>query len=112
GLGGYGTALMNTTTTAPMWLCVVVGTVAAIIGGLVLAAPAMRLRGPYFALITLVAVLILDKLITIFAGVTGGEIGLTTPDVLTISAVGNYYYAFGFMVISGAILLLIAKSSI
>lgn len=112
GLGAYGAALTNTSTAAPLWLCVVVGTVAAVIGGLLLAAPALRLRGPYFGLVTLVAVLILDKLITIFAGVTGGEIGLALPSVLTISAAGNYYYALGFMVISAAVLLLIANSSI
>lgn len=112
GLGAYGAALTNTYSSAPLWLCVIVGTVAAVIGGLLLAGPALRLRGPYFGLVTLVAVLILDKLITIFAGVTGGEIGLALPSVLTISAAGNYYYALGFMVISAAVLLLLANSSI
>ena len=47
-----------------------------------LALPALRLRGPYFGLITLVAVLLLQNLIVVFAGVTGGEIGLTVPDVI------------------------------
>ena len=44
--------------------------------------PALRLRGPYFGLVTLVAVLLLQNFIVIFAGVTGGEIGMTVPDVL------------------------------
>ena len=58
-----------------------------------LALPALRLRGPYFGLITLVAVLLLQNFIVIFASVTGGEIGMTVPDVLSISASVNYWYA-------------------
>ena len=54
----------------------------AVIGGVVLAVPALRLRGPYFGLVTLVAVLLLQNVIVLFAGITGGEIGLDLPDVL------------------------------
>ena len=89
-----------------------IGTLAAVAGGLLLAGPALRLRGPYFGLVTLVAVILLDKLIGFFSGYTGGEIGLTLMSVLTISSMGNYYYALGFMVISAAILRLIARSAI
>ena len=49
------------------------------VGGLLLAVPALRLRGPYFGLVTLVAVLLLQNVIVIFAGVTGGEIGMNVP---------------------------------
>ena len=68
----------------PIPVCVVAGAVIAVIGGLLLAVPALRLRGPYFGLVTLVAVLLLQNAIVIFAGVTGGEIGMTVPDVLSI----------------------------
>lgn len=112
GLGAYGAALMNTYTSMPLWLCVIGGTAAAIVGGLMLAGPALRLRGPYFGLVTLVSVLILVKFITIFAGVTGGEIGLALPNVLSISSAGNYYWALGFMVVSGAVMTVIANSNI
>ncbi len=112
GLGAYGAALLNTYTAIPLWLCVTGGTFAAIVGGLLLAAPALRLRGPYFGLVTLVSVLILLKFITVFAGVTGGEVGLALPDVLSISPVGNYYWALGTMVISGVVMATIANSDI
>jgi branched-chain amino acid transport system permease protein len=52
----------------------------------VLALPALRVRGPYFGLTTLVAVLMLQNFIVVFADLTGGEIGLTIPDVITINA--------------------------
>lgn len=112
GLGAYGAALLNTYTATPLWLCVLGGMATAIVGGLLLAGPALRLRGPYFGLVTLVAVLLLVKIITIFAGVTGGEIGLALPDVIAISAATNYYWALGFMVVSGLVMTLIANSSI
>ena len=112
GLGAYGAGLSNSVFFLPLWLSVVIGTVAAVVGGLVLAGPALRLRGPYFGLVTLVAVLLLAKVIGIFSTYTGGEIGLTLMDVLTISSTGNFYYALGFMVISAIILRIFAKSSI
>ena len=70
------------------------------IAGLVLALPALRVRGPYFGLTTLVAVLMLQNFIVVFADLTGGEIGLTIPDVITINASVNYWIALGFMTVS------------
>jgi branched-chain amino acid transport system permease protein len=112
GLGAYAGGMLNTYTSTPMWLCIVAGAFAAVVGGALLALPALRLRGPYFGLVTLVAVLILQQFIVIFAGVTGGEIGLAVPDVLSLSTGANYYYALGFMLASGAILLAFARSPI
>ena len=67
-----------------------------------LALPALRVRGPYFGLTTLVAVLILQNLIVVFAGLTGGEIGLTVPDVHHHRCRHvNYWIALGFMAVSG-----------
>lgn len=112
GLGAYGAGLSNSIFFLPLWVCVIIGTAAAVVGGLVLAGPALRLRGPYFGLVTLVAVLLLSKIIGIYSGITGGEIGLTLMDVLTISSTGNFYYALGFMVISAILLRTFAKSNI
>jgi len=112
GLGAYVSGMLNAYTPVPMWLCIFIGAFAAVIGGALLALPALRLRGPYFGLVTLVAVLILQQLIVIFAGVTGGEIGLAVPDVLSVHTDPNYYYALGFMLISAAVLLGFARSPI
>lgn len=110
GLGAYGAALLNYYTGWPVWTCIGAGTLAAIVGGLLLAAPALRFRGPYFGLITLVAALLLEKMVVLFADFTGGEIGLSVPDFLTLSSEGNYYYAFGLMAITAITLLLIVRS--
>jgi branched-chain amino acid transport system permease protein len=62
--------------------------------------------------VTLVAVLLLLDAIVILAGVTGGEIGMMVPSVLSVSAVTNYWYALGFLIISAIILFLISRSSL
>ena len=112
GLGAYGAGLSNSVFNIGVWPSVAIGTAAAVAGGLVLAGPALRLRGPYFGLVTLVAVILLDKVIGLLATYTGGEIGLTIMDVLTISQTGNFYYALGFMVIAAIVLRTVARSSI
>ncbi len=114
GLGAYTAGIMDA-RLAPqvsLWLCVVAGAVAAVIGGVVLALPALRVRGPYFGLTTLVAVLMLQNMVVVFAGLTGGEIGLSVPDVMSVSATTNYWIAFGFMAVSGAILYGLSRSPI
>src|SRR5690242_1976951 len=99
GTGAYTAGILNNLYSLPVWVCIIAGTLAAVVGGLVLAVPALRLRGPYFGLTTLVAVLILQNFIVVDAGLTGGEIGMTVPDVLTISAVWNYLIALWFMAV-------------
>src|SRR5579875_212271 len=112
GIGAYTAGMLNGYAGVPPWLGVVVGAIAAVIGGGLLALPALRLRGPYFGLVTLVAVLLLQKLIIVFAGVTGGEIGLTVPSVLAVDAGTNYYYALAFLALSGTVLTALSRSPI
>ncbi|WP_428492825.1 branched-chain amino acid ABC transporter permease [Rhodopila sp.] len=104
GVGAYTAALLNHYWMWPIPACLIAGAIAAVVAGAILAVPALRLTGPYFGLVTLVAVLLLQNLLVLFAGVTGGEIGLDLPDVLSIDDTTNYYYALGFMTVSGAIL--------
>jgi branched-chain amino acid transport system permease protein len=114
GLGAYTAGILDARLSPhiSIWLCVAAGAAAAVIGGLLLALPALRLRGPYFGLTTLVAVLLLQSFIVVFAGLTGGEIGLSVPDVMSIDAHTNYWIAFGFMAVSGAILFGLSRSAV
>jgi branched-chain amino acid transport system permease protein len=111
GLGAYGAAILNSHGW-PIPACLVAGGLLAVLGGVLLALPALRLTGPYFGLMTLVAVLLLQNFIVIFASVTGGEIGMMVPDVLSIDTNVNYYYALGFMVFSAIILFGLSRSAI
>jgi branched-chain amino acid transport system permease protein len=111
GLGAYTAGILDNRYGLPISVCVVLGTLAAVVGGVVLALPALRLSGPYFGLTTLVAVLLLQNLVVVFAGLTGGEIGLTVPDVISISGPVNYWIALAFMVASGGILYVLSRSA-
>ena len=114
GLGAYTAGILDARLSPgiSIWLCVAAGAAAAVIGGVALALPALRLRGPYFGLTTLVAVLMLQNFVVVFADLTGGEIGLSVPDVISIDAHTNYWIAFGFMAVSGAILFGLSRSAI
>ena len=112
GLGAYTAAILNAQAGIGIPLCLIAGALVAVVGGVLLALPALRLRGPYFGLVTLVAVLLLQNAIVIFAGITGGEIGMTVPDVLAIDETTNYFYALGFLVVCGAVLFGLSRSAV
>ena len=112
GTGAYTAGILDNLYQPPIWLCVAAGTLAAVAGGVVLALPALRVRGPYFGLTTLVAVLMLQNFIVVDAHLTGGENGLTVPDVISISDTTNYEIALWFMAVSGAILFSLARSPV
>src|SRR5476649_1329543 len=112
GVGAYTAGILNNEYGWSVYLCIFLGAMASVVGGFVLALPALRVRGPYFGLTTLVAVLMLQNFIVVFASLTGGEIGLTVPDVITISDAKNYEIALWFMAASGAILFALSRSPV
>jgi branched-chain amino acid transport system permease protein len=112
GAGAYTAGILDNLYQPPIWVCLLAGTVAAVIGGVVLALPALRVRGPYFGLTTLVAVLMLQNFVVVAANLTGGEIGLTVPDVISIDDRVNYWIALGFMAVSGAFLYSLSRSPV
>ena len=97
GLGAYTAGILND----QLRLCRSIsasslGALAAVIGGVVLALPALRVRGPYFGLTTLVAVLMLQNFIVVFAG---SHRRRDRPDrsrcASSINADTNYWIALG-----------------
>jgi len=110
GTGAYTAALMSSNGVAPPLVCVAAGAVAAVAAGVLLAFPALRLRGPYFGLVTLVAVLILRQLIILFSEYTGGEIGIAVPDIIALDSITNYHIALGTAAVTAAVLLFVVRS--
>lgn len=110
GVGAYSAAILNSNGIAPPWICVLAGAAMSVAAGVLLALPALRLRGPYFGLVTLVAVLILRQVIILFSPVTGGEIGIAVPGALAESTIVNYEIALGCAAIAAVTFLFIARS--
>src|SRR5215831_10443029 len=112
GLGAYTAGILDNLYQPPIWVCLAAGALAAVAGGVILALPALRVRGPYFGLTTLVAVLMLQNFIVVDASLTGGEIGLTVPDVITADESLNFEIALWFMAVSAAILFALSRSPV
>jgi len=110
GLGAYTAGIVDSRFGWSIGWCVLSGTAAAVVGGVALALPALRLRGPYFGLVTLVAVLLLESFIVVMSDLTGGEIGLTVPDVISVVPRANYFIALACLVVVGTLLTALVRS--
>jgi branched-chain amino acid transport system permease protein len=93
GVGAYGAALLNQHAHLPPWGSIPLGALAAVLTGLIIGIPCLRLRGTYLALTTLAFPIILMGLVFAFPDFTGGELGISGIDRLDRSRVANYYIA-------------------
>lgn len=123
GGAAYTTALLLThvnpdlpfLVTAPISVLVALGI------GLAVAIPSLRLRGPYFSLVTFVAGLIFYQLTYAFSGITGGELGqrvgriqfeVAGLEVTTFDPVTRYYVMLIPMLVIAVALLYVARSNV
>src|SRR5487761_1975842 len=65
GVGAYTAGILDARLSPgiSIYLCILAGAAAAVVAGVALALPALRVSGPYFGLTTLVAVLMLQNFI-------------------------------------------------
>lgn len=75
-VGAYGAAILSVRAGLPILLAMLIGGVLAAVLGLVLAIPALRVSGPYLAMVTLAFGLIIHSIALNFPGLTGGAAGL------------------------------------
>ncbi len=118
GVAAYVTAMLNRGAPLgpdwPIWITIPLGALAAVVAGVVMCLPALRLRGPYLSLVTLAFPLILQGIIFSFTQFTGGELGISGIDRITESRVADYYISVVVMIVSVFIMwkLTDAKSSL
>ena len=91
GVGAYGAAMLNQKLGLPPFASIPLGALAAVLAGLVIGIPCLRLRGTYLALTTLAFPIILMGLVFAFPDLTGGELGISGLKRLARSRVANYY---------------------
>jgi branched-chain amino acid transport system ATP-binding protein/branched-chain amino acid transport system permease protein len=86
-MGAYTTALLTKTLAAfpffaqtglHIWLGIVCGTIIAALFGIVLAIPALRVRGPYLAMVTIAFGWVVWKILQEWVSVTGGDLGISS----------------------------------
>ena len=99
GVGAYSAAMLNKSLDIPPLGSIPLGAMAAVVAGLLIGIPCLRLRGTYLALTTLAFPIILMGIVFAFPDITGGELGISGLDRIVRSRVGFYYIAVIIMLV-------------
>ena len=104
GVAAYTTAMLNRGAPLgphwPIWATIPIGAIAATVAGVVMCLPALRLRGPYLALVTMAFPLILMGIIFANTQFTGAELGISNIDRISDSRTTDYYISVVVMLVS------------
>jgi branched-chain amino acid transport system permease protein len=98
GVSCYTSALLNLHFHIPPWGTIPLGALAAVLAGLIIGIPCLRLRGTYLALTTLAFPIILMGIVFALPDLTGGELGLSGLDRLAKSRVVAFYIIVTLMI--------------
>ena len=112
GVGAYGAALLNQNLHLPPWGSIPLGALAAVLAGLTVGIPCLRLRGTYLALTTLSFPIILMGIVFAIPEITGGELGISGLDRIARSRVAQCYITVAVMVVLIVIMWKITDSNI
>lgn len=110
GAGAYASAWLDTNFGVSPWIGLAVAVAVAIAFGLLIGFPTLRLKGPYFALATLAAAVIIQHLLVILWEYTGGEEGINGLTPLLLDPVPFYYLTLGTALACGVLLVALARS--
>jgi branched-chain amino acid transport system permease protein len=99
GTGAYTAALLNTRLHLSLPAGIAAGGGTALVFAILIGVPTLRLRGPYFALATLAAAGIMERLTLLLWRLTGGEDGVYGVQPLALSADTTYYVSLVFMAV-------------
>jgi branched-chain amino acid transport system permease protein len=112
GVAAYTAALLNENLGLAPWATIPIGAIAAVLAGLILGIPCLRLRGTYLAFASLAFPLILLGVVYAVPSFSGGELGIYGIDPLSKSRVISYYIIIPSMIILGFIMWKITDSNI
>ena len=98
GIGAYTTAILSYRFGVPVSISIPVAVVVTMIGGTLFFLPALRIRGTYFALVTLAFMELMYQLVQVIRpDITGGTRGMSGIETLTSGAVSNFYLSLVLM---------------
>lgn len=99
GTAAYTSSLLDYHLGLPLFITMPLAVLATVVIGMLLFFPALRLRGSYFTLITLLLSVVAVQFVKIFNHITGGDRGLSPLSTLAIGATTNYYITLACMLI-------------
>ncbi len=116
GIGSYATGVMVFKLGAPFWIAIPASVAGAAVFGAILALPALRVTGPYLAMVTLAFGTIIQILINEMTFLTEGPMGIKIAKPVIIGQklgeVGYYYMVAALMVVSLIVVHRILKSNL
>ncbi len=100
GIGAYTTAILSYRFGMPVGLSIPIAVCVTMAAGTLFFLPALRIRGSYFALVTLAFMELMYQLVQVIRpDLTGGTRGMSGVTTLARGAVNNYYLSFGLMIV-------------
>ncbi len=112
GVAAYTTALLNLRLGWSPLITIPIGALAAVLIGLLVGIPCLRLKGPYLGLATLAFPIMLMGIIFVFPGFFGGELGISGITRLASTRLNEYYIAVVLMLVLCFIMWKITDSKI
>jgi branched-chain amino acid transport system permease protein len=112
GTAAYTSSLLNYHLGLPLIITIPIAVLASVFVGLLFFFPALRLRGSYFTLITLLLAVVAGHFVKIFGSVTGRDRGLTPLATIAQGATANYYITLAFMLVIAFVLWWISSSNL
>ena len=86
-VGAYTSALLTVNLGTPVWMGMAAALVASAFFGLLLAGPALRVKGPYLAMVTIAFGIAIEKAATEWQSLTGGPQGIYGVPPLSLAGV-------------------------
>ena len=100
GIGAYTSAILTKRFGVEVELAIPIAVFVTMLGGLIVLLPALRIKGSYFALVTLAFMELMYQLVQVIRpDLTGGTRGMSGIQTLTRGAVNGFYLSSSLMVI-------------
>ncbi|MFZ1816251.1 MAG: branched-chain amino acid ABC transporter permease [Rhizobiaceae bacterium] len=111
GIGAYTTAILSYRFGVPVAYSIPIAVIATMVGGTLFFLPALRIKGTYFALVTLAFMELIYQLVQVIRpDLTGGTRGISGIKTLLSGAMPNYYLSFCLMFVIALALWLLSRS--
>lgn len=100
GFGAYTTAILTKRFDVPVEISIPIAVLVTMIGGLLILLPALRIKGSYFALVTLAFMEVMYQMVQVIRpDLTGGTRGMSGLTTLTRGAENGYYLSSALMLV-------------
>jgi len=95
GVGAYASALLSIRLGIPAWACLVIAPLVTALSAVIAGYPSLRVKGHYFAIVTLALNMVVFTVLVNWISMTGGEPGLPGVPPLESIHIGDYVFKSG-----------------